>query len=215
MQDRAADAARKPAQCLAFAGVTRGSTVLELVPGSGYYTRLLSAVVGPRGRIYAVAPPRRGDAPPDSPDPAAQVLAVAADPHYRNVTVVVTRPWTVVLPRPADLAWTSLNYHDFHNVAGLDVRSLNEAVWRNLRPGASYVVLDHAASAGSGLRDTGTLHRIDPQTVIEEVASAGFALRARSRELERPGDAHDKPVFDPLLRGRTDQFMLRFDRGGD
>ncbi len=210
VEDRTADAERRPAQCLAFAGVTPGSRILELVPGSGYYTRILSATVGPRGRVYAVAPPRRADAPIDAPEPAAPVQAIARDLHYRNVTVLTQSAWTVVLPQPVDLAWTSLNYHDFHNVAGLDVRSLNDSVWRNLRPGGTYLIIDHAAASGSGLRDTGTLHRIDAETVVAEVDAAGFKLLARGRILANTQDAHDRPVFGATIRGHTDQFMLIF-----
>ena len=90
--DRDRDADRKPAESVAFAGVKPGQTVADLIPGSGYFTRIFSAVVGPNGHVYAVPPPKRPDAPADRPDPAAAVKAIAADPHYGNVTVVQRLP---------------------------------------------------------------------------------------------------------------------------
>src|ERR1700732_491331 len=114
--DTKRDADRHPALTLAFAGVRPGDQVVELVPGSGYFTRLLSSVVGPKGKVYAVAPPRRPQAAADSPDPAAPVQAIAADAHYGNVTVSV-QPFTqLALPQGVDLVWTSQNYHDFHKI---------------------------------------------------------------------------------------------------
>src|ERR1700730_9469334 len=68
--DTKRDADRHPALTLAFAGVKPGDQVVELVPGSGYFTRLLSSIVGPKGKVYALAPPRRPQAAADSPDPA-------------------------------------------------------------------------------------------------------------------------------------------------
>jgi len=208
--DTKRDADRHPALTLAFAGVKPGDQVVELVPGSGYFTRLLSSIVGPKGKVYALAPPRRPQAAADSPDPAAPVQAIAADPHYGNVTVSV-QPFTqLALPQAVDLVWTSQNYHDFHNVPDLKVVDLDRAVFKALKPGGVYIVSDHAAEAGSGFRDTSTLHRIDPEAVKKEVISAGFKLEARSALLGNTGDPHTAKVFDPAMRGHTDQFILKF-----
>ena len=141
-EDTQRDADRKPAETLAFAGVKPGDTVLELVPGKGYYTRLLSAVVGPKGRVYAVTSPPKPDAPPPP------VQAIAADPHYSNVTVSLQRVADLKLPQGVDLVWTSQNYHDFHNIPDLDVATINRAVFAALKRGGTYFVLDHAAEAG-------------------------------------------------------------------
>ena len=91
-----------------------------------------------------------------------------------------------------------------------DVAAFNRAVFAALKPGGVFVVLDHAALPGSGLSATDTLHRIDPETVKQEVEAAGFVLDGESKVLANPADPKDKKIFDPSIRGRTDQFLLRF-----
>ena len=209
-EDTRRDAERKPAETLAFAGVKPGDHVAELAPGKGYFTRLLSAVVGPNGKVIAIASPPAPDAPPDKPKPAAAVQAIAADPHYSNVTVSEQRASQLALPEPVDLVWTSQNYHDFHNVPNIEVANIDKAVFNALKPGGLYIVLDHAAEAGSGFRDTSTLHRIDPEAVKKEVTSVGFKFEAESDLLRNKEDAHTAKVFDAGIRGHTDQFMLKF-----
>jgi predicted methyltransferase len=208
--DRARDAARLPAATLAFAGVKPGDSVGELLPGGGYYTRLLARLVGPNGHVYALAPPRPTDAPPDMPDFAARVRAIAADPKYKNVTVISQPLTDIEFPRPLDLVWTSQNYHDFHNVKGVDLVTLNRQVFAALKPHGVYLIVDHAAAAGTADRDTSTLHRIDPATVRREVTAAGFVEDGSSDILHRSEDPHTASVFDASIRGKTDQFLLRF-----
>ena len=210
--DTERDAQRKPGATLAFSGIKPGDVVVELAPGKGYYTRLLSAAVGPQGKVIAIASPPRPDAPADAPPPAAAVQAIAADPHYANVTVSVQRVAQLQLPEgvAADLVWTSQNYHDFHNIPDVDVVNIDKAVFRTLKPGGIFLVLDHVAQAGSGFRDTSTLHRIDPDAVKKEVESAGFKYLGESNILQNKADPHTAKVFDPAIRGHTDQFILKF-----
>jgi len=208
--DRARDANRKPAETLAFAGVKPGDQVAELLPGAGYYTRLLSKIVGPSGHVYAVVPAPQPNAPPDMPDFAARVKAIAAEPAYSNVSVVVEPFGELKAPVPVDLVWTSQNYHDLHNLPGLDLGVFNHLIYDSLKPGGIYFILDHAAEPGSGTRDTSTLHRIDVETVKQEVGAAGFVLAGSSDVLRDPADSHTVKVFDPVIRGRTDQFILKF-----
>ena len=208
--DRARDADRKPAECVAFAGLKRGEHVVDLIPGGGYFTRIFSAVVGPKGHVFAVAPPRRAQAPADAPDPAAPVQAIAADPHYNNVSVSVERVTQLTLPEKVDLIWTSQNYHDIHNVPDVDVGAFNKAVFAALRPGGIFIVLDHAAEAGSGFRDTSTLHRIDAEAVKNEVLAAGFVFAGESDVVRNPADTHKLKIFDPALHDKTDRFILKF-----
>ncbi len=203
-EDRQRDANRKPAETLAFAGIKPGDTVVELAPGKGYYTRLLSAVVGPKGKVYAVTSPPK----PDAPQPAVQ--AIAADPHYSNVSVELQRAADLKLPQGVATVWTSQNYHDFHNIPDVEVATINRAVFTALKPGGTYFVLDHAAAPGSGTRDTNTLHRIDEETVKKEVTSVGFKLAGESHVLRNKSDPHTAKVFAPEIRGHTDQFMLKF-----
>ena len=208
--DRQRDANRKPAEVLAFAGVKSGALVGEFFPGGGYFTRIFSKAVGAAGHVYALVPQRPADAPADLPDFATKVKAIAADPNYANVTVMVEAMSKLAPPVPVDLVWTSLNYHDLHNIAGVDVIAFNKLMFDSLKPGGIYLVLDHAAQAGSGARDTKTLHRIDPQTVKQEVLAAGFKLVGSSDLLHQAADDHTLKVFDPAIRGKTDQFILKF-----
>jgi len=208
--DRQRDANRKPAETLAFAGVKPGEQVAELLPGGGYFTRLFSKIVGPSGHVYALVPAPSPNAPPDVPDFAARVKAIAADPNYSNVSVVVEPFSQLKAPAPVDLVWTSQNYHDLHNFPDLDVTVFNQMVFDALKPGGIYLILDHEAESGSGARDTASLHRIDVETVKKEVLAAGFVLAGTSDLLRQPGDAHSVKVFDPSVRGRTDQFILKF-----
>jgi predicted methyltransferase len=207
--DKQRDADRKPAETLAFIGVRPGESVAELIPGGGYFTRLLSVAVGPKGHVYALAPERPANAPADRPEPAAKVKVIAADPHYTNVNVVVAPLASFVPPTPVDLIFTAQNYHDLHNFPA-DVLAFNKAILSSLKPGGLYVVLDHSAEVGSGLRDTKTLHRIDSEAVKKELTEAGFEFVGASDVLANAADPRSAPVFDPAIRGKTDQFILKF-----
>jgi predicted methyltransferase len=212
-EDTARDAGRKPAEMLVFAAVKPGMKVVDLLPGGGYFTRLFSAAVGPTGKVYALAPARPENAPADAPDRAAAVKAIAADPHYSNVTVVALPRQQLLqfsLPEPVDLVWTSQNYHDLHNIPDADVLAFDRTVFAALKPGGVYVVLDHAAEAGSNFRDTSTLHRVDEAAVKKEVEAAGFLFAAESKALRNKDDPHTAKVFDPSVQGHTDQFILKF-----
>jgi predicted methyltransferase len=204
--DAERDTGRKAAETLTFSGVKPGNWVLELAPGKGYFTRLLSAVVGPQGQVtnYIISQPPKPDAPPPP------ILAVAAEPHYSNVKVHLQRLVEVKPTNSFDLVWTTQNYHDFHNIEGLDVAVLNHAIFAALKPGGIYFVVDHAAEAGSGLRDTKTLHRIDAEAVKQEVKAAGFELVGESGVLHNKEDPHTGKVFEGPIQGHTDQFILKF-----
>jgi predicted methyltransferase len=208
--DRQADANRKPDESVAFAGLKPGQKVADLLPGGGYFTRIFSAVVGPTGHVFAVAPAPRPDAPAGAPDRAAAVKAIAADPHYSNVSVIQVAFANLTLPEPVDLVWTSRNYHDLHNIPNVDVGAIDKAIFDGLKPGGVYIVLDHAAEKGSGFRDTSTLHRVDPEAVKKEVVAAGFKFEGQSEVLRNPNDPHTAKVFDASVQGKTDQFILKF-----
>jgi predicted methyltransferase len=209
-EDKQRDENRKPAGTLAFAGIKPGEKVIELVPSRGYFTRILSKAVGPKGHVYALSPPRRPNAAPDSPDPVAATTALAADPAYANLSVQAGPLNKVVVAEPVDVVFTALNYHDVHNVPDLDIAAFNKSIFDALKPGGSYVIVDHAAAAGSGPRDTSTLHRIDAEMVKSEVQAAGFKLAGESKVLASSTDDHTLKVFDPAIRGKTDQFILKF-----
>jgi len=206
--DTARDANRKPAQILAFVGVKPGDTVVELMPGGGYFTRILAKTVGPKGHVYGVVP--SGFA--NRPGAMDALNALAA--QYPNVTITATDLSSFKVPQPADVVWTSENYHDFHNGPTANIPGLNAAAFAALKPGGVYYIEDHAAAKGAGVTTTSTLHRIDPAAAISEVEAAGFKLDGQSDLLANPDDPHDKAVFDPSIRGKTDKFALRFRKPG-
>ncbi len=208
--DTERDRNRKPAEVLQFAGIKPGDKIAELLPGGGYFTRLMSKIVGSTGHIYALVPTPAPDAPAGMPDFSVRVRALAADPYYSNVTVI-TEPFSqLATPVPVDLVWTSQNYHDLHNFPGLDVTVFNQMVFEALKPGGIYLVLDHAGAPGTGTAETSTLHRIEPKAVMREVMTAGFEFVGASEVLRQPNDPHTAKVFDPSIRGRTDQFIFKF-----
>jgi predicted methyltransferase len=207
--DKLRDANRKPVQTLEFLGVKPGQQIAEILPGGGYFTRIFSKAVGPSGHVYALVPERPGNAPADLPDLAGKVKAIAADANYSNVSVVVQPLNRLVTPAPVDLVFTAQNYHDLHNFP-VDVVAFNRTILESLKPGGLYVVLDHSAPSGSGLADTKTLHRIDADVVKQEVTAAGFEFVGASDILANAGDSRTATVFDPSIRGKTDQFILKF-----
>jgi predicted methyltransferase len=198
--DRARDADRRPAELVAFAGVKPGDRIAELAPGGGYFTRILSAVAGPGGRVYALT---------SKPSPGLQALAAA----QANVAITAAEPGTIPMTEPVDMVWTTLNYHDFKNAkvgAGDGAAAINAAAFRALKPGGVYLVVDHEAGGGVGAAFTSTLHRIEGALVRREVEAAGFRLDGESPLLRHPGDDHQLKVVETGIRGKTDQFVLRF-----
>jgi predicted methyltransferase len=140
---------------------------------------------------------------------------LAKEPGRENVEAVSAD--LVAMPQvtqPADAVWLHLFYHDLHTALiqdkGATAADFNRAVYKRLKLGGSYVIVDHAAAAGSGTSDTQALHRIDPASVREEVEAAGFVLDAESTMLAKKDDPHSVKVFDPSIKGETDRFAYRF-----
>ena len=204
--DALTDPALKRAEVLAFAQVKPGDKVADII--AGRFVRAFSQAVGPGGKVYAV---ETAEVVKAHPEVMGMMKGLTADPAYANVEVSAA-PVDSPLPSGLDVVFIRQNYHDLHDkfMGPADVPAFNRHVFAALKPGGVYVVLDHAAAAGSGLRDTDTLHRIDIAAVKSEVAAAGFVLEAESPILLNPADDHAKLVFDPAIRGRTDQFLLRF-----
>ena len=207
-EDRQRDADRKPAEVLAFVGIKNGEKVADFIPGTGYFSRILSNAVGPQGHVYGFFPSELANfikrpLPPNGSTPYLE---------FKNVSVIAVPVNDFAAPEALDLVWISLNYHDLHDpfFAPADLAKINKAVFAALKPGGHYVVIDHAAAAGSGLRDTNTLHRIDEASVKSEVEAAGFRLEAASDLLHNAGDPRTANVKDPAIRGKTDQFILKF-----
>jgi len=205
--DVARDADRKPDQMLEFARIRPGQTVIDYIPGKGYFTRIFSTAVGTEGAVYAVMPQFLVDKFKDRP----KQPSVAVEPGRENVHDAVSDGASLNVPVRADLVWTAQNYHDVHIAGGATgVALLNKAVFDALKPGGLYVVLDHAGAAGQDEATMAKLHRIDRALVVREVTAAGFVLDGESMVLRNPADPLNIAVFDPAIRGKTDQFILRF-----
>jgi predicted methyltransferase len=206
--DVARDEARKPADVIAFSGMQPGWTVADVIPGSGYYDRIFAGVVGPQGHVYGFYPAElkgKLQLPP---------VGATPDPKFPNFTALLAPLNEFAAPVPLDLVWISDNYHDLHDpfLAPSDVAVINAQVFKALKPGGIYLIVDHRAEAGSGLRDTNTLHRIDEAAVKSEVEAAGFRLVGESDALANPADDHTLRNVDPAIRSHTDQFILKFQK---
>ncbi|GLQ51339.1 class I SAM-dependent methyltransferase [Dyella flava] len=206
---RALDAERKPIEVLNFTGITRGWKVVDLMPGAGYYTRLFSKVVGPKGAVYAIQPVEMDKVAPKN---LPILRSFAGTPAYSNVMVLVQPIAQLDIPKGVDMIWTSQNYHDLHDpfMGTPDMARLNKAIYDALKPGGIYIVLDHAAAAGTGTSETNTLHRIDPAAVKAEVTAAGFEFVGESDAERNPADDHTLPIFDKSIKGKTDRFIYKF-----
>jgi predicted methyltransferase len=205
--DRERDANRHPAETLAFARIEPGDRVADLLPGGGYFTRLFAAAVGERGRVYPVIRPEGIAGQFETP-----ILEVAA--QYPNATMARTLYDALEFPEPLDVVFTAQNYHDMHlaDYHMGDAAGMNRTAFAALKPGGLYIVIDHSAVAGAALETAaeGALHRIDQALVRAEVEAAGFVFDGESDALRNPNDPRTANVFDPAIRGHTDQFMLRF-----
>jgi predicted methyltransferase len=194
--ERQLDAVRKPHEVMAFYGVKKGDKVVDLLAGAGYYTAILSQIVGAEGTVYSTNTREREE----------WSNRFKREP-FANVRTVVGPADTVALPQDGslDFAWTHLNYHDLSRETRT---ALNKRVFAALKKGGIYGVADHSAREGSGDSDSKTLHRIDKQIVIQEVAGAGFKLVAEGTMLSRPDDKRDFNVNK--VRNQDDRFVLKF-----
>jgi predicted methyltransferase len=202
----------RQSELIRFARVDAGSTVIDVYPGDGDWTRLFSDVVGPKGRVYSFVP---AEVAHFKNDPLGRMLTLAKEAGRENIEAVSADLVAMAeATQPADVVWLHLFYHDLHTVLvqakGATAADFNRAVYERLKPGGSYVIVDHAAAAGSGMSDTQSLHRIDPVSVREEVEAAGFLLDAESTILANKDDPHSSKAFDPLIKGKTDRFAHRF-----
>jgi predicted methyltransferase len=230
--DRRNDMRRKPEEMLAFIGVHPGMVALDLSAAGGYTTELIARATGPTGRVYGQSAPRppaprapQGEgiaapvapgaapAPPAAgPRPSPVALAERAkNPKAGNIVAVV-RPFED--PVPPELASNSLdlvtlmfNYHDFGHL-GVDRAAVNRAVFAALKPGGMYVIADHSGRPGTGISESGTLHRIEEKFLRAEVEQAGFKLAAEGNFMRNPSDPRDRNTPEPPQP--KDEFVLKF-----
>jgi predicted methyltransferase len=208
------DTYRKPVETLLFVGIQSGDKIADYAAGAGYFTRLFSSVTGPTGHVYASVPSPLFKYP-------NIVKGIGEMQTYAFTHANVSLTFAAALdaakyPEKLDVFWISQNYHDLHDsfMGPVDMAVFNRAVFMALKQGGTYVILDHVAARGSAPDVTDTLHRIEASTVRREVEAAGFQFDSDSTILSNPSDPHTAGVFDPSIRGRTDQFILKFHRPG-
>jgi predicted methyltransferase len=194
--DRKNDLRRKPVEMLTFVGVRPGMRVLDVSAGGGYTTELLARAVGPQGTAYA-----------QTPKPSPRLLERLKS--LPNV-VLVTRPFADPVPpevKDLDLVTLMFNYHDLGHL-GVDRAALNRRVYEALKPGGAFVIADHAGRPGTGISESGTLHRIEEDFLRREVEAAGFRLAGEGQFLRNPADPRDRETPDPAQP--KDEFVLKF-----
>lgn len=202
----------KLSELIRFARVDAGATVIDVYPGDGDWTRLFSDIVGPQGRVTSFVP---AEVAHFKNDPVGRMRTLAKEPGRENVEAVSAD--LVALPEvtpSADVLWLHLFYHDLHTelmqARGATAARFNRAVYARLKPGGSYVIIDHAAAVGAGTSDAQALHRIEPAAARKAVEAAGFVLDAETTLLANPDDRHGVKAFDPAIKGKTDRFAYRF-----
>jgi predicted methyltransferase len=205
--DKALDAGRKPDQILAFYGIKPGMKVADIFAGGGYMTELFARVVGPKGTVYSQNVPF----PEQFKKIGDQWDERLKKPSLKNV-VKVSKPFDSpdLLPVPPDSLDAVIIHLNYHDIVGfkMSTENMNAAVFKALKPGGIYGIVDHSAPAGTGASDATTLHRIDEDFLIKDVEKAGFKLYGASSALRHPEDDRTWLVFKH--RGETDRFMLKF-----
>lgn len=201
--DRARDGLRRSADMLAFMRLGSGDVIADIRPEEGFFTRLFAPVVGPAGHVYAFVPNQTAG--------RENAFADSLAATYGNVSRVTGALETMAFDRPLDVVFMGEEYHDFVIPRfGVDVPTMNAAVFRALKPGGLYVILDHQAAAGTGVSVAGTLHRIESAELRRQVEAAGFVFDGETRVVANAADDHSLSVFDETIRGRTDRFVYRF-----
>jgi predicted methyltransferase len=209
--DRARDSGRQADRVLAFFGIQPGMTVLDLYSGGGYYTELLSYVVGSSGHVVA------HNNSVYQRFSRAEIEERYGDDRLSNVERILGENNQLDLPPNAfDAVLMTLAYHDVYFVnqdmgwIRIDGPALLAEVFQSMRPGAVLGIVDHVADSGAPATTGGTLHRLDPELIKRHLVAAGFLFDGESDVLRNFSDDHAQPVFDDSIRGRTDRAVLKF-----
>jgi len=203
---------RKAREVLAFTGISKGMTVIDMEAGGGVYTEIFSKTVGADGIVHMQNPRLfdgySGDA----------IKARVADGRLDNVKQMRTAFDTLpVSDSSVDVVTWLLGPHELwfypdgaeKGVLGDPDKAFLE-IARTLKTGGYFIALDHQAVPGAPAESGGTTHRIDRAIVIERATAAGLKLVDESDVLANTDDDYTKNVFDPIVRRKTDRFLLKF-----
>ncbi len=207
----ALDASRKPAEVLAFLGLKQGMSAADIMTGSGYWAEIIANAIGPKGKVTAFEPDQFYATPEESKKWDA---LVARRPDVKFVRY----PFEAFASPPGrfDFVIINLSYHDLYwesakyKIPRTDPAAFLKTLYAATKPGGVVGIVDHVGPAGDTRAVVDKLHRIDPATVKADFKAAGFVLEAESPLLANPADDHNKLVFDPAVRGKTDRFLYRF-----
>lgn len=205
--DRDQDARRHSAEFIKFLGIKSGDHVADLLTGGGFWTRILVPLVGPSGKVYA------GNNPFFARFYTDAFNALLAEPAFKGVVRIDGPVDKLALPSDGslDAVIMVMAYHDIF-LTDEDRGALNKKVFAALKPGGVYGIIDHEAGAGNGATKIKDLHRIEKKVVVDEIQAAGFKLGAEAGFLANPADDHSAKIFDPSISGKTDRFVLKFEK---
>lgn len=205
-EDTERDAARHPADIVALTELKPGGTAVDVGPGkTGYYTRIFSRVAGKDGKVYAFNPTWVADKFPVAKEGVDKLIASG----YPNVVNSIQKMDEVKFDAPVDVIFISQLYHD-QVWQKVDIAKMNKAIFDALKPGGVYFIIDHVGPGVTTVEQIDKSHRIDPALVKSQVTAAGFVLETESDLLKNAADPHTANVFDPSIRGKTDQFIYKF-----
>lgn len=204
-EDTDRDVNRHPAEVMVLTGVKPGDRVADVGPGKGYYTRILSRIVGANGKVYGFNPTWVAEKFPTAKDGVNALTSGG----YANVELSVQPMAEIKFDKPLDLIFISQLYHD-QVWQKIDIAKMNKALFAALKPGGVLFIIDHTGPGITTVEQIDKTHRIDPDLVKQQVLAAGFKLEAESDLLRNPADPKNNLVFDPSIRGHTDQFIFKF-----
>lgn len=210
-EHRQRDVARMPEKVLATIGFEPGLTVTELAPGAGYYAALLSRVIGNTGRLYAVDPARLFIHFPTAMESFPKFMV--NDPR-ENIHYSRQKFDQLSLPEQQDIIFMPLYLHDTL-WTGEDVDFMLQRIYRLLKPGGTFAILEHDAKPELSLEDYRTLHRMPEHVVQPLVTGAGFKFIAAHDFLKNDIDPLDTHVFDEKWRGKTSRFLHIYQKTGN
>jgi predicted methyltransferase len=204
------DALDEPAEILRLSGIKQGMRVADVLAGDGYYSELLSYVVGPSGKVLLI----NNEAYDHWSDGLAARLAGNRLPNVEHETVDLGH---MALPDGSlDAVLLIKVYHDLYWIdsegqwPAIDVQAVLAQLSRALKPGGVLLLVDHSAKSGSGSSAASSLHRIDEAYAVKDFESHGFKVVAKSDVLRRPDDARDQLTYKGPMVGKTDRFVLVF-----